>query len=163
MVEAARQLFITESTELFVELHLFTQTKDFVARYVLYQHLKNEPNFNKTVAMKRIFDAFILYDRPMDPALDYANKMGGILFVKFHLYIQKFLYNQTKRKPANAALLLAAQEITGMDAPDIYDSSILLGNLMPPIAGPGKIGEEVTKLPLLDLIEDTFGLPVDPS
>ncbi len=157
----ARGLYWTEKSKVFQNLHHFTQTMDFVARYGLYQHLINKKKLSENDALAQVFDAFVLYDRPLDPKLDYLNKMGGFLFVKFWLFIQRYLYKQAKREPANVALLLGMQGITGIDVPDVYDSSILLGNALPPIGGFDKIMESIFYVPLLDQTEDITGLPVD--
>ena len=159
---AARVAYMTETTQLFKELHHFTTTMDFVARYGMYQHLTIKKKLSENEALSQVFDAFVLYDKPLGPKLDYVNKMGLGLFVKFWLFIQRYLYKQAKREPANVAMLLAMQEITGVDVPDVYDSAMIFGNWLPPIGGPQKVFENVFYIPFTDQIEDITGLPVDP-
>jgi hypothetical protein len=159
---AARVAYMTETTQLFKELHHFTTTMDFVARYGMYQHLTIKKKLSENEALSQVFDAFVLYDKPLGPRLDYVNKMGLGLFVKFWLFIQRYLYKQAKREPANVAMLLAMQEITGVDVPDVYDSAMIFGNWLPPIGGPQKVFENVFYIPFTDQIEDITGLPVDP-
>ena len=90
------------------------------------------------------------------------NKMGLIMFVKFWLNIQKFLYKQAKQDPANVAMLLLAQELSGTDVPDIFDSAIILGDVLPPIGGLSKIYETVVTLPLIDQVEAATDLEISP-
>lgn len=158
----ARNLYMNKHTRIFKELHHFTQTMDFVARYGMYQHLVNKKKVEEDAALTTVFDAFILYDKPLNPNLDYMNKMGLIMFVKFWLNIQKFLYKQAKQDPANVAMLLLAQELSGTDVPDIFDSAIILGDVLPPIGGLSKIYETVVTLPLIDQVEAATDLEISP-
>ena len=162
MQSAARVAYMTESTQIFKELHHFTTTMDFVARYGMFQHLTIKKGLSEEDALSQVFDAFVLYDKPLGPKLDYVNKMGLGLFVKFWLFIQRYLYKQAKREPANVAMLLAMQNVTGINVPDVYDSAMMFGNWLPPIGGPQKVFENVFYIPFTDQIEDITGLPVDP-
>jgi len=159
----ARETFWTEKSTVFRELHHFTQTMDFVARYGMYQHLMNKKGLSENDALAQVFDAFVLYDRPLDPKLDYINKMGLGIFIKFWLFIQRYLYKQAKREPANVAMMLAAQQVSGVDVPDVYDSAILFGNLLPPIGGFEKIMESTLYVPLLDQLDDILGIDLEPD
>lgn len=156
-------LYISENTRAFQELRHFTQSMDFVARYGLYNHLITKRKMDKIEAQRAIFDSFVMYDIPLDKRIEWANKSGWFLYVKYWLGIQKALYRTTQKNPGNVAFMLAAQEITGIDAPDIFDSAILLGDGLPPLGGPAKVLSEVINLPTLDMFEAGTGLALDPT
>lgn len=98
---------IGQGTALHNLLSEATQFSDFSAKYVLAKHEMNkaikqgkikEDAFNLGVweAQK----SFINYDIPTSMGLDYANRMGLMVFTKFFLRFQHALVKTFKEKPA---------------------------------------------------------------
>jgi hypothetical protein len=100
--EAAKQVYMAHDTKLYQGLSRVTQLSDFVARYTLYQHLttrKKNP-LSKKEAIQQASEAFVNYDIPMHPLLQYVDDMGIIPFMKYFLRIQKVLIRLMKENPA---------------------------------------------------------------
>ena len=161
ITSVAKLAYLSESTAGFQNLKHFTQTMDFVARYAMDKQLRKQGRSRKDID-RILQDTFVNYDLPMNPYLEWLNRVGGTLFVRYWMRIQRALYRTLNEKPKNVLFLLAAQEVSGVDIPDIYDSAMLLGNLTPPEGGASKILSEVINLPAFDLLNDLTGIDVDP-
>jgi hypothetical protein len=98
----AKQVYMAHDTKMYQGLSRITQLSDFVARYTLYQHLttrKKNP-LSKKDAIQQASEAFVNYDIPMHPLLQYLDDMGIIPFMKYFLRIQKVLIRLMKENPA---------------------------------------------------------------
>jgi hypothetical protein len=135
--------YITESSYVYKPLIQALQLSDFAARYALYKHLVENENVSEADAWEEVVRAFIAYDVPLNPYIKYANDMGFILFVRYWLRIQSVGVTLLKNEPSSVAFALLMQDMTDIDPADIYESHILLGNIMPPEGGIDKILHEV--------------------
>lgn len=100
---------IGKGTQLHNLMSEATQFSDFVAKYTLakyrYEKLQEaNPNAVKEKLFdKAIYEAqenFINYDIPTHYLIDYANRMGFMMFTKFFLRFQLILAKLLKEKPA---------------------------------------------------------------
>ena len=122
-----------------------TQYSDFVARHALYTHRMKQhtvdahkrkhlgkDKFNalnaaaSTTAMEEIMEVFVNYDIPSSAQLEYANKMGLVMFTKYLLRIQRVIASMLRNNAGSMAVFAALQQLT-YDVPDAYQSSLLLG------------------------------------
>jgi AAA domain/UvrD-like helicase C-terminal domain len=122
---AAKQVYMAHDTQMYKTMNQITQLGDFVARYVLYQHLitrKDNP-IEKKFAIQEASDAFINYDVPMNRKLQYLDDMGITPFLKYFMRIQRVIRGRFKHAPGKVALMLLAQGY--LDFPTPLDGSIL--------------------------------------
>ncbi len=156
-------LFLTERTNFFKGMTKFTQYSDFVGRYALY-HGTNSKLKRKLQAVKQgdlkagvhsgmkmtkattpedihehvlqlVTDVFINYSVPNSKVLEYANKMGLVMFTKYIQRIQRVLKAGAINHPANFALALAGQDMF-YDVSDIGEQSYITKDMSYMIKNP---------------------------
>jgi len=132
--EVFKQAYLAKDTFIYKQLLKGTQYSDFVARYALYKDLQNK-GVKKDAAILQVIDAFINYDVPTSPELQYLNDMGILMFSKFLFRIQRIIFNIFKDNPVNALSIQALQVGFG-NVPDITDSNLLTTSLISRIYNP---------------------------
>ena len=80
-----------------------TQFSDFSAKVILIEHLKKQGMTDKQ-AIAEAQDVFINFDIPTGAKMDYANRMGLIMFTKFYIRFQKVMLRALGRTPASTVL-----------------------------------------------------------
>ena len=70
-----------------------------------------------------IVNAFINYDKPQAPLLEYANSLGLFMFTKFALRIQPIIFKTVLNNPAKALMFLASQHVL-WDSDDILEQNV---------------------------------------
>lgn len=121
-----RSVYMAHDTKLYQGLHRTTQLSDFVARYAMYEHLttrKKNP-LSHAEAIQQASEAFINYDIPMHPFLQYLDDMGIMPFMKYFLRIQKVLSRTMRESPARSLGLIGLDNLLGI-GDSVFDSSIL--------------------------------------
>jgi hypothetical protein len=121
-----KNVYMTHDTKLYQGLSRVTQLSDFVARYALYQHLttrKKNP-LSKKEAIQQASEAFVNYDIPMHPLLQYVDDMGIIPFMKYFLRIQKVLIRLVRENPARVLGTIILDNIWELGE-TVLDSSAL--------------------------------------
>lgn len=140
------QITVAKGTQLHNLLSEATQFSDFAAKYSLAKHtyekaLKTNPNISKKAAFEKgIYAAqenFINYDMPTHYALDYANRMGLMVFTKFFLRFQKALVKLLKEQPVQTVGMHILAENLGTQGTvepfmpnrfgNPFDGSVLMG------------------------------------
>lgn len=128
---ALKQVYMAHDTKLYQGLSRVTQLSDFVARYALYQHLttRQKNPLSKAEAIQQASEAFVNYDIPMHPLLQYLDDMGIIPFMKYFLRIQKVLLRLMRENPARVLGTVLLDNLMNVGE-TVLDSSILnrLGN-----------------------------------
>ena len=152
----ANWLYLTERTGFFKAMNKATQYSDFVARYALFNgyvkkftRIREEINNGKKeegiyngleikkdttqaemekFIMQRVTDVFINYSIPSSKFVEYANKMGFVMFSKYFQRIQRVLRDSAVDHPINLLMAFAAQEMI-MDVADISDQSVFTKDL----------------------------------
>ena len=127
----ANQLLVTKNSELYKALSKTTQMSDFVARYVLFDHLtkrKDNPLTDKE-AIFEVGEAFINYDIPMAKGLQFIDDMGFTPFIKYFARIQRVLLKTAKDHPMQMLGLVALNHFYS-SLPLVTDSSFVahIGN-----------------------------------
>lgn len=116
-------LFMSPNTKMYKFMSDATQFSDFAAKVILVEHLESQGMSYDTAAAEAQ-NNFINYDAPQHRALEYQNRMGAMLFMKFFLRFQHVLYKQFKDRPASILLQHYAAESLGYTG--ILDPSIAL-------------------------------------
>ena len=80
-----------------------TQFSDFSAKVILIEHLKKQGMTEKQ-AIAEAQDIFINFDIPTGAKMDYANRMGLMMFTKFYIRFQKTMARSLGRTPASTVL-----------------------------------------------------------
>jgi hypothetical protein len=121
--EAARQVYMARTTDMYKGLRRITQLSDFVARYAQYQHLttrKDNP-LSKEEAIQQSSEDFINYDVPQHRTMQYLDDMGIVPFVKYFTRIQKVILRLKKDNPARVLLAIALGNFVNL-GPTVLDS-----------------------------------------
>lgn len=124
-------LYITENTKLFKLIEKGIQASDFAARYAQY-HLMIEQGTPKSKAVNAVRDNYINYNTPNSRFVEWANRMGFIMFTKYFTRIQRVLLRYGKEHPAKLFLSILAQDLVLGDLDTFDDQSIFvkdMGNL----------------------------------
>ncbi len=152
LFEIANQAYIGESTGTFKAIMHFTQMSDFIARYTMYKYKTEVKGMDKEKVWKEIIDTFVSYDQPLNRYIQWGNDIGALFFIKYAIRIQRATWHQLTNQPLNVGMLFATTQLAGIDVETIFESSFLLGNFDPNIAGFGKTIEEVAMFPGLEIL-----------
>lgn len=101
---AAKWAFVSKDTPLYKFLSNTAQFGDFTSKYVLYKYSMNKADtkLNHAEAVQRATDAFVNYDLPTSPELQYMNDAGLLMFTKYRLRIQRAMLTLMKERPGTA-------------------------------------------------------------
>lgn len=122
----AKAAYMTHDTKVYQILSQGTQLSDYVARFTLYEHLKNRKKnpMTQADAAQRAIDAFINYDIPSHKLLQYFNDKGVVRFTKYYMRIQAVLLHLYQENPARMLMLgLTDNYFNGLQS--VLDSSML--------------------------------------
>lgn len=120
-------LLINKGTWAHTWLKQQTQLSDFAARFAMYNYLTKTEKMDKQEAIAKVTDTFVDYDLPTHKSIDYLNRIGGVMFTKFLIRIQKIIMNLMTEKPSRALSLMLLQNWLG-DFSDIADSFLMSYN-----------------------------------
>lgn len=120
-------LYITNRTPVFKAMERAVQASDFAARYAQY-HLMLEKGVKPAAAIKNVRDNFIDYNKPDSRLVEWANKMGFVMFTKYFTRIQRVLGKYGKEHPSKVLLAILGQDLV-YELDTIDDQSILTKNL----------------------------------
>lgn len=125
---AAKWAFVTKDTPVYKFLSNTAQFGDFTSKYVLYKYSmeKADTKLTHNEAIQRAADAFVNYDAPTSPELQYMNDMGLLMFTKYRLRIQRAMLTLMKERPGSAlAQSVLVSRFT--DAPSALEPNIFTG------------------------------------
>lgn len=129
--EAGKQVYMAKDTSLYKAFNRTTQLSDFVARYVLYQHLttRRRKPLNHEAAVQEASDAFVNYDIPMHRGMQYSDDMGLTMFTKYFLRIQKVLVKVMREHPARVLTMVLLNQYLNLGS-IVLDSGMIsrIGN-----------------------------------
>ena len=118
-------LWLNDKTSYFKLVNTATQYSDFVARYAQYS-LMLKKGINKKDAVRFVNDAYINYNKPNSRLVEWANKMGLVMFTKYFTRIQRAIKYTARKHPLTLlGSLLGFEYILG-DIDDITDQSLLV-------------------------------------
>lgn len=125
---AAKWAFVSKDTPLYKFLSNTAQFGDFTSKYVLYKYSMNkaETKLSHAEAVQRATDAFVNYDTPTSPELQYMNDVGLLMFTKYRLRIQRAMLTLMKERPGTAlAQSVLVSRFT--DAPPALEPNLITG------------------------------------
>lgn len=125
---AAKWAFVSKDTPLYKFLSNTAQFGDFTSKYVLYKYSMNkaETKLSHAEAVQRATDAFVNYDTPTSPELQYMNDVGLMMFTKYRLRIQRAMLTLMKERPGTAlAQSVLVSRFT--DAPPALEPNLITG------------------------------------
>jgi hypothetical protein len=136
---AVNYALLTKETKVYQFMKEATLLSDFAARYAMYQFMmegkkrtfykihnrlpkKDELEQDEKEVLGIVLDAFINYELPDSSGLDFANKMGFVMFTKYFLRIQKILQYLVKEKPLAITAALASRALIGSNVASVLDN-----------------------------------------
>jgi hypothetical protein len=125
---AVKWAFVSKDTPLYKFLSNAAQFGDFTSKYVLYKYSMNkaETKLSHAEAVQRATDAFVNYDTPTSPELQYMNDVGLLMFTKYRLRIQRAMLTLMKERPGTAlAQSVLVSRFT--DAPSALEPNLITG------------------------------------
>lgn len=125
---AAKWAVVARDTPLHKFLANTAQFGDFTSKYVLYKYSMNkaENKLSHSEAVQRATDAFVNYDLPTSPQLQYTNDIGLTMFTKYRLRIQRAMITLMKERPGTAlAQSVLVSRFT--NAPSALEPNLLTG------------------------------------
>lgn len=95
---------------------------DFVAKYVLYKHLRNNKKYAHTDAINVIREEFINYSTNKGAIYDILNATGMLWFTNYKFAIQKVIYNNWKNNTLRTLAVLTGEKgIQSAEVPVVSD------------------------------------------
>ena len=153
----ARHVFLAEGTPIYDFMFTATQYSDFISRATEYQLTmekqdkvyknlmeskptpENKRYFDKKtgyerfkadykkIALIRVLNAFINYDKPQSKFEQYMNDIGALMFSKFAKRIQHVIVEQLWENPLGALAFLLSQHFL-VDTEDIFEQNVFSKN-----------------------------------
>lgn len=156
--KAVDTLLVAPGTPVYNFLNEATQQGDFIAKYVMMSHYLDNKGYRSEFgseaenrAAERAHDVFINYDIPLHHHIEFANRMGILMFTKYKLRIQKALFRLLKDKPAHALAYGTLAEYLGANS--FLNELAISGDLNPfsfaPLQAVGMFDEPIVMNALL--------------
>ena len=118
----------SKQSEWYQAAYRFTQLGDFGSRYAMYK-LANERGTYDETTMDRIKEAFVMYDIPSNPYVEYAGRTGTFWFLKYFMRIQGVMLRNLFENPRKVAEFVTLTSVTGVDLSSYLDASFLTNSV----------------------------------
>lgn len=89
---------------------------DFVAKFVLYEHLTKKSAINSRAALDIALEEFVNYSMNRGATFDYLNTMGLTWFMSYATGIQKVIWKMMRRNALKTSAIYAMSKATGISA-----------------------------------------------
>lgn len=120
---AGKNILVTKDTALFRGLNRMVQYGDFVAKAVLYDHLKEKGELSQQEIMDVIAEEYVNYNRLPGRGRDFLESMGLLWFFNYKLRIMKIATKMVREKPLTA-LFYGGGVGAATDIQSVFDGSI---------------------------------------
>lgn len=117
MQTMARYGLVTKETALFQALQKSVQYGDFVAKMILFNHLREKEGLSDKEALARITEEFVNYDRLPGRTRGGLENMGLLWFYNFKLRMTKVAVSTIRNNPLHAFLTSILPIPTGVGTP----------------------------------------------
>lgn len=117
---AGRYFALTKDTALFQGMSRAVMYGDFLAKAVLFDHLREHEKLTRKEAIDRITEEFVNYNFLPGRNRSYAESMGGTWFWNYKLRILKVAHRTMRDRPARALLGMLASPLV----PDVMGVSV---------------------------------------
>ena len=115
--EAGRQIVLTKDTAIYRALEKGTQYGDFVAKAILYKHLKDKKQIKPKEALSKIRYEFVNYDMLPGRTREYLENIGLLWFYNYKLRITRTAVSMIKENPLHVILSMFAPIELGIGTP----------------------------------------------
>ena len=106
--EAGRQIVLTKDTAIYRALEKGTQYGDFVAKAILYKHLKDKKQMKPKEALSKVRYEFVNYDMLPGRTREYLENIGLLWFYNYKLRITRTAVSMIKENPLHVILSMFA-------------------------------------------------------
>lgn len=115
--EAGRQIVLTKDTAIYRALEKGTQYGDFVAKAILYKHLKDKKQMKPKEALSKVRYEFVNYDMLPGRTREYLENIGLLWFYNYKLRITRTAVSMIKENPLHVILSMFAPIDLGIGTP----------------------------------------------
>ena len=115
--EAGRQIVLTKDTAIYRALEKGTQYGDFVAKAILYKHLKDKKQMKPKEALSKVRYEFVNYDMLPGRTREYLENIGLLWFYNYKLRITRTAVSMIKENPLYVILSMFAPIELGIGTP----------------------------------------------
>lgn len=110
---AINNILISEGSDTFAFMEKSLDYGDFVAKFVLYDHLTKDKGLKSKEALSIILEEFVNYSMNRGALFDYANAMGLTWFMSYATGIQKVIWKMARRQTRRTAAVYGLGKVTG--------------------------------------------------
>lgn len=110
---AINNILINEGSDTFAFMEKSLDYGDFVAKFVLYDHLTKDKGLTSKEALSITLEEFVNYSMNRGALFDYANAMGLTWFMSYATGIQKVIWKMARRQTRRTAAFYGLGKITG--------------------------------------------------
>lgn len=110
---AVNNILINEGSDTFAFMEKSLDYGDFVAKFVLYDHLTKDKGLKSKEALSITLEEFVNYSMNRGALFDYANAMGLTWFMSYATGIQKVIWKMARRQTRRTAAVYGLGKVTG--------------------------------------------------
>lgn len=110
---AVNNILISEGSDTFAFMEKSLDYGDFVAKFVLYDHLTKDKGLRSKEALSITLEEFVNYSMNRGALFDYANAMGLTWFMSYATGIQKVIWKMARRQTRRTAAIYGLGKVTG--------------------------------------------------
>ena len=110
---AVNNILINEGSDTFAFMEKSLDYGDFVAKFVLYDHLTKDKGLKSKEALSITLEEFVNYSMNRGALFDYANAMGLTWFISYATGIQKVIWKMARRQTRRTAAVYGLGKVTG--------------------------------------------------
>ncbi len=158
--KVATTLFFTKSSEGYQFAHQVVQLTDFLARYVMIEHLTLVKGMQFKPAMHIALDSFVLFDENLTPIAEAIEAIGGTSFLSYFLRNQRSSRQLVQSSPTGVGLSAATQYLTGVETLGNLNSAWVTGDISPNYLQFDDLADEATSVTggnlILDFLNNSF-------
>ena len=110
---AVNNILIREGSDTFAFMEKSLDYGDFVAKFVLYDHLTKDKGLKSKEALSITLEEFVNYSMNRGALFDYANAMGLTWFMSYATGIQKVIWKMARRQTRRTAAVYGLGKVTG--------------------------------------------------
>lgn len=110
---AINNILISEGSDTFAFMEKSLDYGDFVAKFVLYDHLTKDKGLKSKEALSITLEEFVNYSMNRGALFDYANAMGLTWFMSYATGIQKVIWKIARRQTRRTAAVYGLGKVTG--------------------------------------------------
>lgn len=110
---AVNNILISEGSDTFAFMEKSLDYGDFVAKFVLYDHLTKDKGLKSKEALSITLEEFVNYSMNRGALFDYANAMGLTWFMSYATGIQKVIWKMARRQTRRTAAVYSLGKVTG--------------------------------------------------